>query len=233
MTILQYATNRAWVNPNFEPAESSYVLILETPDSKQHPRCLYQFKDTLRAYLQLLHTQDPETPSALIKLVPSSHIYIYLTHTHTPQQPANVFWSDPDSLPDVEPEYSVCIQHFGNGAAVLTKCKANRQKLLRTKLPLVRITGNMVSNLQSLNKMSESKMSLNVDTSLTGMTRYDKVSQGMTRHAFSPRSADSLRFRHHLAALESCVAVKLVDLLNGSNGSGFGGICYVLTQKLN
>lgn len=75
VTILQYATNGARVNPDFEPDGSAYVLILQHPGSKQHPSCLYQFKDNLGAYLQILHTQDPETPSELIKLVPSLHLF--------------------------------------------------------------------------------------------------------------------------------------------------------------
>ena len=78
VTILQYATNGARVNPDFEPDESAYVLILEHPGSKQHPSCLYQFKDNLGAYLQILHTQDPETPSELIKLVPSLHLFSFV-----------------------------------------------------------------------------------------------------------------------------------------------------------
>ena len=77
VTILKYAANGARVNPDFEPQESAYVLILEHPGTKQHPSCLYQFKDNLAAYLQILHNQDPETPSEIIKLVPRLHLLLF------------------------------------------------------------------------------------------------------------------------------------------------------------
>ena len=75
--IFCYAANGARVNPDFEPQESAYVLILEHPGTKQHPSCLYQFKDNLAAYLQILHNQDPETPSEIIKLVPRLHLLLF------------------------------------------------------------------------------------------------------------------------------------------------------------
>ena len=123
------------------------------------------------------------------------HITNTYTHTHTPQQPANAFWSDPDSLPDVEPECSVCILHFGNGGAVLTKCKANRLRqraeALEDQAPSSSYYMKHSLKLAILEQDTPSHSTLwncrkvrcnngeNVDASVKGMTRYDKTARSL------------------------------------------------------